>query len=47
MDVEQGCMDINECVVDDKEPCGSNQFCVNNEGSYSCLGVYLLHQLLF
>lgn len=37
MDVDQGCMDINECVVDDREPCGSNQFCINNEGSYSCL----------
>lgn len=37
MDAEHGCMDMNECSIDDHGPCGSNQFCVNNDGSYSCL----------
>ncbi|KAG7154691.1 cysteine-rich with EGF-like domain protein 2 isoform X1 [Homarus americanus] len=36
MDTEKGCLDINECAVD-KTPCKRNQFCINNEGSYSCL----------
>lgn len=30
-----GCVDINECI--EEGACQSNQFCVNNEGSYSCL----------
>lgn len=29
-------MDIDECIAK-KTPCKRNQFCVNNEGSYSCL----------
>lgn len=39
MDAEHGCLDINECFTDDRDkgPCGPNQFCVNNDGSYSCL----------
>lgn len=36
MDTERGCFDINECVRE-VSPCRKNQFCVNNEGSYSCL----------
>lgn len=36
MDTEHGCLDINECLLD-KTPCKRNQFCVNNEGSYTCL----------
>lgn len=31
-----GCLDINECLVQE-QPCHPNQFCVNDEGSYSCL----------
>uniref|UniRef100_A0A0K8WEN1 Cysteine-rich with EGF-like domain protein 2 n=2 Tax=Bactrocera latifrons TaxID=174628 RepID=A0A0K8WEN1_BACLA len=31
-----GCQDINECLVQ-KRPCRPNQFCVNDEGTYSCL----------
>lgn len=32
----EGCFDINECV--DKDTCPEkNTFCVNNEGSYTCL----------
>lgn len=33
---ETGCVDIDECLRK-IPPCKSNQFCVNNEGSYSCL----------
>lgn len=36
-----GCIDIDECA-DPIQPCKVNQFCVNNEGSYSCLGMYEL-----
>lgn len=40
MSPENGCMDINECASGDRHgPCRSSQFCVNNDGSYSCLGV--------
>ncbi|XP_075223784.1 cysteine rich with EGF like domains [Lycorma delicatula] len=35
-DTERGCVDINECVSH-TNPCAKNQFCVNNEGSYTCL----------
>lgn len=31
-----GCVDENECL--EQDVCKSQQFCVNNEGSYSCLG---------
>ncbi|XP_014243710.1 cysteine-rich with EGF-like domain protein 2 [Cimex lectularius] len=34
-DGERGCVDINECTS--KDSCKTNQFCVNNDGSYSCL----------
>lgn len=33
----QGCFDINECLESD-ESCPGNQFCVNKEGSFLCLG---------
>lgn len=36
MDSDSGCVDLNECGSK-TNPCTSNQFCVNNEGSYSCL----------
>uniref|UniRef100_A0A0P4W1J6 EGF-like domain-containing protein n=1 Tax=Scylla olivacea TaxID=85551 RepID=A0A0P4W1J6_SCYOL len=36
MDTEKGCLDINECAAA-KSPCKRNQFCVNNEGTYTCL----------
>ncbi|XP_026824622.1 cysteine-rich with EGF-like domain protein 2 [Ooceraea biroi] len=32
----QGCFDIDECLKSDNV-CASNQFCVNKEGSYTCL----------
>lgn len=32
----RGCMDVNECFSK-RSPCKRNEFCVNNEGSYSCL----------
>ena len=35
MNPEAGCYDINECVR--SSVCNSQQFCVNNEGSYTCL----------
>ncbi|KAG8237903.1 hypothetical protein J437_LFUL017700 [Ladona fulva] len=36
MDSNRGCVDVNECLL--REPvCQKNQFCVNSEGSYSCL----------
>lgn len=34
---ERGCQDINECLQS-KKYCPGNQFCVNKEGNYSCLG---------
>lgn len=34
---KQGCFDINECLKGDKF-CSENQFCVNKEGGYACLG---------
>lgn len=36
-----GCVDVDECASTTTEraaTCTRNQFCVNNEGSYSCLG---------
>ncbi|XP_037957717.1 cysteine-rich with EGF-like domain protein 2 isoform X2 [Teleopsis dalmanni] len=36
MDTDKGCQDINECL-DTPRACRPNQFCVNNEGSHSCL----------
>ncbi|CAG7728867.1 unnamed protein product, partial [Allacma fusca] len=35
-DEEKGCLDINECLFD-TTPCKKNEFCVNTEGSYSCI----------
>lgn len=35
-EAEHGCLDVNECVSE-SSPCKKNEFCVNNEGSYSCL----------
>lgn len=37
-DSEGGCSDIDECLRQNS-PCKSNQFCVNNEGSFTCLGI--------
>ncbi|KAH8333912.1 cysteine-rich with EGF-like domain protein 2 isoform X1 [Drosophila kikkawai] len=39
MDSEAGCVDINECLDQQRRPnsCRPQQFCVNNEGSFSCL----------
>ncbi|KAI4478688.1 hypothetical protein M0804_011716 [Polistes exclamans] len=34
---KQGCFDINECLRSD-ESCPGNQFCVNKEGGFTCLG---------
>lgn len=32
-----GCVDVDECAASTRR-CKTNQFCVNNEGSFSCLG---------
>ncbi|KAH8329125.1 hypothetical protein KR074_004083 [Drosophila pseudoananassae] len=38
MDTESGCVDINECVEQQRpNACREQQFCVNNEGSFTCL----------
>jgi len=37
MDTEKGCLDVNECFMN-PNPCKRNEFCVNNDGSYTCLG---------
>lgn len=37
---DKGCFDIDECR---KKICSRNQFCVNKEGGYSCLGAYILY----
>ncbi len=34
MSPEDGCQDINECTI--SNPCASNKYCVNREGSYHC-----------
>ena len=34
MSPEEGCTDIDECVLE--KPCQGNKFCVNSEGSYRC-----------
>ncbi|XP_066995559.1 cysteine-rich with EGF-like domain protein 2 isoform X2 [Anabrus simplex] len=36
MDTEKGCVDIDECFAS-TGACTKNQFCVNNDGSFSCL----------
>lgn len=36
MDATNGCTDLNECLTI-RNICTDKQFCVNNEGSYSCL----------
>ncbi|XP_046384304.1 cysteine-rich with EGF-like domain protein 2 [Ischnura elegans] len=36
MDPDRGCVDINECLLA-RPVCTQNEFCVNNDGSYSCL----------
>lgn len=36
MDSEQGCVDIDECAAGTNK-CTTNEFCVNNEGSFECL----------
>lgn len=35
-DDENGCEDVNECLAKPKV-CQTDQFCVNNEGTHSCL----------
>lgn len=37
-DEEYGCLDIDECIQLGYNPCHSNSFSVNNEGSYRCFG---------
>ncbi|XP_058808335.1 cysteine-rich with EGF-like domain protein 2 [Phymastichus coffea] len=32
----KGCYDIDECI-EKEDPCSHNQFCVNSEGSFSCI----------
>lgn len=46
METDRGCVDINECLTH-TTPCHLNEFCVNNEGSHSCLGKYNLYNLRF
>lgn len=41
-----GCVDIDECATV-QNTCTKNQFCVNSEGSYSCLGEWALKSILF
>nr|XP_023873297.1 wall-associated receptor kinase 2-like [Quercus suber] len=43
--LKAGCQDINECDVKEPNNCTSNQFCVNDVGSYhcSCLEGYYYH----
>ncbi|KAF2367310.1 protein of unknown function DUF3456 [Trinorchestia longiramus] len=36
METERGCMDVDECMTR-SDPCPGNQFCVNNEGTFTCL----------
>lgn len=36
MDTEKGCLDVNECFMN-PNPCKRNEFCVNSDGSYTCL----------
>ncbi|XP_063218653.1 protein disulfide isomerase crld-1 [Bacillus rossius redtenbacheri] len=36
MDTERGCVDVNECLGE-TSVCKKDQFCINTEGSYSCL----------
>lgn len=35
-DQEYGCLDIDECLELGYNPCKTNTFCVNTEGSYQC-----------
>nr|POE65814.1 wall-associated receptor kinase 5 [Quercus suber] len=35
--LKDGCQDINECDIKEPNNCTSNQFCVNDVGSYHCL----------
>ncbi|KAK6635664.1 hypothetical protein RUM44_000918 [Polyplax serrata] len=36
MNTEHGCLDVNECFTK-PDACNSHQFCINNDGSYTCL----------
>lgn len=36
-DDQDACVDVNECSRE-PSPCGDQQYCVNNEGSFSCKG---------
>ena len=35
-----GCLDVDECLELGYNPCSSNSFCVNNEGSFRCFSKY-------
>lgn len=35
---DKHCVDVDECL--EQDVCTSEQFCVNNDGSYSCLSKY-------
>lgn len=34
---DMGCVDINECLELEGDPCKGNSFCANTEGSYTCI----------
>ncbi|KAL1130167.1 hypothetical protein AAG570_013105 [Ranatra chinensis] len=34
-DQQRGCLDVNECL--NQNSCKTNEFCINKEGSYTCL----------
>lgn len=36
MDVDHGCLDVDECVSGNEHKCNKDQFCANTEGSYKC-----------
>ncbi|KAK0137160.1 Cysteine-rich with EGF-like domain protein 2 [Merluccius polli] len=37
-DEQDACVDVNECSRDDPASCGEEEYCINNEGSFSCKG---------
>jgi len=34
--VDNICIDVDECLIDDASPCGASSKCINNEGSFTC-----------
>lgn len=41
-DADYGCLDIDECLEMGHNPCMTNSFCVNTEGSYFCFRELIL-----